>query len=172
MIVGINSFTLSQGSRILRELDLEFESPATLKQLKRSFARLADLKITFRTAHAEPKEKSEASMWIGAFLQNVMYDGSTKSRKVIIKFNEAMAPSYEKKSLVLLPLDSLNIAADAGKFIERALQTDQPLQETAADFAKLVIQAAMARHARLGELADALGIGRSTLDDKRKKHGI
>ena len=64
------------------------------------------------------------------------------------------------------------IPADAGKFIEKALQADQPLHETVAGFEKLVLQAAMARHAKLGELANALGIGRSTLDDKRKKYGI
>ena len=85
-------------------------------------------------------------------------------------FKLMMAPGDE--STVPKSLGFQGIPADAGKFIEKALQTDQSLQETVAGFEKLVIQSAMARHARLGDLADALSIGRSTLDDKRKKHGI
>jgi DNA-binding NtrC family response regulator len=64
------------------------------------------------------------------------------------------------------------IPADAVRILERALQSDQPLQETVGAFEKLVIQAAMARHQKLIETAAALGIGKSTLDDKRKKYGI
>jgi DNA-binding NtrC family response regulator len=85
-------------------------------------------------------------------------------------FKLMMAPGDD--SLVPKSLGVQGILADAGKFIEKALQTDQPLQETVAAFEKLVLQAAMARHAKLGDLADALDMGRSTLDDKRKKHGI
>lgn len=64
------------------------------------------------------------------------------------------------------------IPADTGRIIEGALRNDQPLHDTVALFEKFVIQAAMARHAKLGDVANSLGIGRSTLDEKRKKHGI
>jgi DNA-binding NtrC family response regulator len=85
-------------------------------------------------------------------------------------FKLMMAPGDD--SLVPKSLGVQGLPADAGKFIEKALQADQPLHETVAAFEKLGLQAAMARHAKLGELANALGIGRSTLDDKRKKYGI
>jgi DNA-binding NtrC family response regulator len=64
------------------------------------------------------------------------------------------------------------IPADFGRMIEGALRNDQPLHDTMVLFEKFVIQAALARHAKLGDVASSLGIGRSTLDERRKKYGI
>jgi DNA-binding NtrC family response regulator len=85
-------------------------------------------------------------------------------------FKTMLAPGEE--SAVTTTLGIRGIPADSGRIIENGLRVDLPLQETVGVFEKLVIQAAMARHAKLSEVANALGIARSTLDEKRKKYGI
>ena len=118
---GTAGTVITSLAQILRELGLEADSGAKLKQLKRSIVRLAESRITIRTVPTDPKVKSEATMWIGGFLENVMYEGNTRNRKVIIKFNEAMAPFYQKKSLVLLPLDTLTSLSPYAQGIYRFL---------------------------------------------------
>jgi DNA-binding NtrC family response regulator len=85
-------------------------------------------------------------------------------------FKLMMAP--EDDSGVARNLGFEGIPADAGKFIERALTFDYPLDETVGRFEKLVLQAAIARHSKLVDLAKALGLARSTLNEKRRKYGI
>lgn len=106
---------------ILRELGLDTHSGAKQKQLKRSLVRLAESRITIRTIPQDSKVKSEESMWIGGFLENVIYEGNTKNRKVTLKFNDAMAPFYQKKLLVLLPLDTLTSLSPYAQGIFRFL---------------------------------------------------
>lgn len=108
-------------ANILRELGLNSESGANLKQIKRSLIRLAESRITMRTVPNDPKIKSDEKMWIGGFIDSVIYEGGTKSRKVIIKFNDAMAPFYQKKALVLLPLDTLTSLSPYAQGIYRFL---------------------------------------------------
>lgn len=119
--VGVAGTLVTTLANILRELGLDADSGAKLKQLKRSIIRLAESRITMRTLPDDPKVKSEEMMWIGGFLDSVAYDGSTKNRKVIIKFNAAMAPFYQKKSLVLLPLDTLTSLSPYAQGIYRFL---------------------------------------------------
>jgi DNA replication protein DnaC len=119
--IGVAGIVTTTLANILRELGLDADSGAKLKQLKRSLVRLAESRITMRSVPNDPKIKSEEMMWIGGFLDSVAYDGSTKSRKVIIKFNDAMAPFYEKKSLVLLPLDTLTSLSSYAQGIYRFL---------------------------------------------------
>jgi DNA-binding NtrC family response regulator len=85
-------------------------------------------------------------------------------------FKLMMAPGDDSGVARNLGLEG--IPADAGKFIERALKADQPLDETVDRFEKLVLQAAMTRHSKLVDLAKALGLGRSTLNEKRRRYGI
>jgi DNA-binding NtrC family response regulator len=66
----------------------------------------------------------------------------------------------------------LGLPSNYSLIIDQALKSDRPLQDSVGEFEKLVIQAAMARHAKLGDVASSLGIGRSTLDEKRKKYCI
>jgi hypothetical protein len=74
-----------------------------------------------RTVPTDPKVKSDEKMWIGGFIDSVIYEGGSRSRKVIIKFNDAMAPFYQKKSLVLLPLDILTSLSPYAQGIYRFL---------------------------------------------------
>lgn len=53
-----------------------------------------------------------------------------------------------------------------------AIVTDRPLAESMELFEKCVIQAAIARHDKIQDVARALDIARSTLDEKRKRHGL
>ncbi len=119
--IGVSGTLITTLANILRELGLDADSGAKLKQLKRSLIRLAESRITMRTVPNDPKVKSEEMMWIGGFLDSVAYDGSTKNRKVIIKFNAAMAPFYQKKTLVLLPLDTLTSLSPYAQGIYRFL---------------------------------------------------
>jgi transcriptional regulator with PAS, ATPase and Fis domain len=64
-----------------------------------------------------------------------------------------------------LPSDVLCSLADH-------LVSDSPLQTALDVFEKFKIQAMLARHMKLGDAADALGISRSSLDMKRKKYGL
>jgi hypothetical protein len=106
---------------IARELGVDSKSGAKKSQLKRSIVRLAESRITIRTIHQDPKVRSDELMWIGGFLDSVAYDGSTKNRKITVKFNGSLAPFYQKKSLVLLPLDTLTSLSPYAQGIYRFL---------------------------------------------------
>lgn len=106
---------------ICRELGFDPNSGAKKAQLKRSLIRLAESRITIRTIQQDAKVKSDDLMWIGGFLDSVAYEGSTKNRKIIVRFNESLAPFYQKKSLVLLPLDILTSLSPYAQGIYRFL---------------------------------------------------
>lgn len=61
---------------------------------------------------------------------------------------------------------------DISILFAKSLNTDLPLNDSLSWFEKLILQSAINRHSKLSDVAIALGIGRTTLDDKRKKHGI
>jgi DNA-binding NtrC family response regulator len=61
---------------------------------------------------------------------------------------------------------------EAREAIERALKVDQALQDSVTMFERFVIGAAISRHAKIQDVANGLKIGRSTLDEKRKKYGL
>lgn len=56
--------------------------------------------------------------------------------------------------------------------LERALAEDLPLCDVMDHVERAVIRACLSRHRRIGDVYKALGIGRNTLDVKRKKHGL
>ena len=64
------------------------------------------------------------------------------------------------------------IPADALRGLGALLSADGPLERAVDAFERLVIQAAMARHDKISEVAKLLEVARSTLDVKRKKHGL
>lgn len=119
--VGNSGSVQTSIGAILSELGLSTESGSNAKQLKRSLVRLAESRITMRTVPDNPKVKSDEMMWIGGFLDSVIYEGGTRNKKVIVKFNDAMAPFYQKKSLVLLPLDTLTSLSSYAQGIYRFL---------------------------------------------------
>lgn len=56
--------------------------------------------------------------------------------------------------------------------VNAAFVEDVPLAESMETFERCVIQAAIARHDKIQDVAKALDIARSTLDEKRKRHGL
>jgi DNA-binding NtrC family response regulator len=64
------------------------------------------------------------------------------------------------------------LPADATSSLARFLVEDEPIERALETFEKLILQAAMARHEKVMDVAKALGMARSTLDLKRKKHGL
>lgn len=85
-------------------------------------------------------------------------------------FKHMLPPGDDSRSTQFLGVKGL--PADAIRSIENALVHDAALQDTVGRFEKLVIQAAMARHDKLVDVAAALRIGRTTLDEKRRKYSI
>jgi DNA-binding NtrC family response regulator len=52
------------------------------------------------------------------------------------------------------------------------LDEDVSLEESVDVFERMKVQATMARYDKIGEVARVLDLARSTLDVKRKKHGL
>lgn len=89
-------------ARILNELQLDTNSGANKNRIKRSLTRLSECRITLRS----PDQKESKLMWSGGFINSLMYEGNTKSRKVLLSLNEHMIPLYSKGgfSKINLPL--------------------------------------------------------------------
>jgi len=64
------------------------------------------------------------------------------------------------------------LPADALTSLGAFLAEDGTLENAASAFEKLMIQAAMARHSKIVDVARILDLARSTLDVKRKNHGL
>jgi len=64
------------------------------------------------------------------------------------------------------------LPADAAAMLGRYLVEDCSLDDAVNAFEKMVLQAAMARHEKIIDVVKAMGLARSTLDLKRKKHGL
>jgi len=64
------------------------------------------------------------------------------------------------------------LPADALVTLGRLLNEDSALEPAVDVFERMKIQATLARHDRVGEVARILDLARSTLDVKRKRHGL
>lgn len=88
------------------------------------------------------------------------------------KFEQLKSPSLQNPNLDSFPKESMSDDLAVIKMLEKALQTDSPLNEIIDEIEKHILIKAMKRHDSIAKAHLALGISRNAIDAKRKKYKI